>query len=281
VVSLAGKRLVSDYLQHTYTISERRSCRIIGINRSTKRNKPIANQDQELRAEIHRLSEHYPRFGYRKIYDKLKESGWCVGRERVRLIRKQEGLQVIKKQKKKRLLGKSTTELSKAKYPNHVWSYDLVSDQTACGRRLRCLTVIDEYTRYGLSIYTGRSITSGHIKRILSGLFEQWGPPDCIKSDNGPEFIAKQIQDWLPKVGVKTYYIDPGSPWQNGHNESFNGIFRDGCLDRWLFYSVQEARRVIDAWLDEYNTERPHGALAGVTPASYVKELKEISSKAA
>ncbi len=194
MVSLAGQRIVSDYLQQTYTISERRSCRIIGINRSTKRNKPIANQDQEFRAEIHRLSERYPRFGYRKIYDKLKESGWCVGRERVRLIRKQEGLQVIKKQKKKRLLGKSTTELSKAKYPNHVWSYDLVSDQTACGRRLRCLTVIDEYTRYGLSIYTGRSITSGHIKRILSGLFEQWGPPDCIKSDNGPEFIAKKTR---------------------------------------------------------------------------------------
>jgi len=281
VVSLAGKRIVSDYLQLTYKISERRSCRIIEINRATKRNKPTANKDQELREEIHRLSLRYPRFGYRKIYDKLKEFGWRVGRERVRLIRKQEGLQVIKKQKKKRLLGKSTTKLSKAKYPNHVWSYDLVSDQTACGRRIRCLTVIDEYTRYGLAIYTSRSITSGHIKRVLSELFDKWGPPACIKSDNGPEFIAKKIQDWLPKVGVKTSYIDPGSPWQNGHNESFNGVFRDGCLDRWLFYSVQESRRVINAWLDEYNTERPHGALAGVTPASYVKKLKGKRRKAA
>ena len=103
----------------------------------------------------------------------------------------------------------------------------------------------------------------------------------CIKSDNGPEFVAKEIQGWLKKAKVKTRYIDPGSPWQNGHNESFNAVFRDGCLDRWLFYSVQEARRVINAWLDEYNIERPHGALAGVTPASYAKKLKEKRKKAA
>ncbi len=280
MVSLASLRAVSEYLQSTYRISERHSCRIISLNRSTKRNKPQAERDQELRAEIHRLSNRYPRFGYRKIYDKLKESDWQVGRERVRLIRKQEGLQVVRKQKKKRLLGTSTTGLSKAIYAHHVWSYDLVSDQTACGRRIKCLTVIDEYTRYGLSIYTGRSITSGHVKRVLSELFEKWGPPTCIKSDNGPEFIAKKIQDWLGNAGVKTRYIDPGSPWQNGHNESFNAVFRDGCLDRWLFYSVQEARRVIGSWLDEYNTERPHGSLAGVPPASYMKQLTNKERKA-
>ena len=251
------------------------------LNRGTKRNLPRSNKDQELRAEIYRLSYQYPRFGYRKIYHKLKDLGWQVGRERVRVIRKQEGLQVIKKAKKKRLLGKSTSELSKAAYANHVWSYDLVSDQTACGRRFRCLTVIDEYTRYGLEIYTNRSITSGHVKRVLMELFDRWGPPECIKSDNGPEFIAKSIQEWLESAGVKTRYIDPGSPWQNGHNESFNAVFRDGCLDRWLFYSVQEARREIGSWLAEYNTERPHGALAGVPPARYVEELNEKSRKAA
>ena len=202
MVSLASQRIVSDYLRATFQASERRSCRIISLNRATKRNKPKANRDQELREEIHRLSFHYPRFGYRKIYHKLKDSAWRVGRERVRLIRKQEGLQVIKKQKKKRLLGKSTTKLSKANYANHVWSYDLVSDQTACGRRIRCLTVIDEYTRYGLTIYTSRSITSGHVKRVLQDLFEKWGPPTCIKSDNGPEFVAKEIQGWLKKAKV-------------------------------------------------------------------------------
>jgi len=280
-VSLAEQRLVSKYLQSAYAISERRSCRIINLNRATKRNAPKRNRDTELRQEIRRLSERYPRFGYRKIFDKLKEYKWAVGKERVRLIRKQEGLQVVKKQKKRRLLGKSTVQLGKAKYPNHVWSYDIVSDQTACGKRFRCLTVIDEYTRYGLTIDAGRSITSGHIKRILQELFVKWGTPTCIKSDNGPEFIAKDIQCWLSKEGIKTRYIDPGSPWQNGHNESFNGVFRDGCLDRWLFYSVQEARRVIGAWLEEYNTERPHGALAGISPARYLEKFKEKERKAA
>lgn len=281
MVSLASQRNVSDYLQSTYKISERRSCRIIHLNRSTKRNTPKVNREQKLRKEIHTLSARYPRFGYRKIYDKLKENKWKVGRERVRLIRKQEGLQVIKKQKKKRLLGKSTTGLSRAKYPNHVWSYDLVSDQTACGKRIRCLTIIDEFTRYGLAIYTSRSITSGHVKRVLKELFERWGPPQCIKSDNGPEFIAKNIQEWLKKVGVKTRYIDPGCPWQNGYNESFNSVFRDGCLDRWLFYSVEEARRVISSWLDEYNIERPHGALSGMCPSKYMMSFEDKKKKAA
>ncbi len=281
MVSLTSLRSVSEYLQVTFNISERRSCRVINLNRATKRHKRRNNKDNELTREIHFLSDKYPRFGYRKIYNKLKETGWKVGRERVRLIRRQEGLQVIRKQKKKRLLGKSTAQLSKAKYPNHVWSYDIVSDQTACGKRFRCLTVIDEYTRYGLAIHAGRSITSGYIKRVLQELFARWGLPTCVKSDNGPEFIAKEIQRWLQKEGVKTRYIDPGSPWQNGHNESFNGVFRDGCLDRWLFYSVQEARRIIRSWLEEYNTERPHGALAGVPPARYVEQLRDKQRKAA
>jgi len=231
-VSLASLRSVSEYLQDTYNISERRSCRIMNLNRATKRNKPRRTKDIKLRREICLLSEKYPRYGYRKIFDKLKEAGWCVGRDRVRLIRKQEGLQVVKKQKKKRLLGRSTTQLSKAEYPNHVWSYDIVSDQTACGKRLRCLTVIDEYTRYGLAIHVGRSITANDIKRVLQELFFKHGVPGCLKSDNGPEFVSKKIQSWLKKSDVKTRYIDPGSPWQNGHNESFNGIFRDGCLNR-------------------------------------------------
>ncbi len=233
--------------------------RVLGLNRSSKRFTPNKNRERDLRAEIHKLSTKYPRFGYRKIYEILQDNGWQVGREKVRLIRKQEGLQVITKKKKKQLLGKSTTQLSKAEYPNHVWSYDLVSDQTACGRRLKCLAVIDEYTRHGLAIHVGRSITSRQVKRVLQALFAQWGIPTCVKSDNGPEFIAKEIQQWLKETGVRTKYIDPGSPWQNGHNESFNGVFRDGCLDRWYFYSAQEATSVIKAWLDETIQNDPMG----------------------
>jgi putative transposase len=281
VVSLAEKRRAALYLQKNYQVSERRSCRVLRLNRMTKRRSWPRKEEVLLRQGIHHLSEKYPRFGYRKIFDKLKEAGIAVGRERVRLIRKQEGLQVIKKQKKRRLLGKSTAQLGKAEYPHHVWSYDLVADQTADGRRLKCLTVVDEYTRYGLKIYSARSITSGHVKKVLQRLFTQWGAPTCIKSDNGPEFVARKIQDWLKQTGVKTKYIDPGSPWQNGHNESFNAVFRDGCLDRWLFYSVQEAKRVIDRWLDEYNNERPHGALDGKTPATFMDMCLEKKRNAA
>ena len=281
MVSLASKRHLSDVLQERYRVSERRTCQVLELSRATKRSPPHSNRDKDLRADVHRLSLRFPRFGYRKISAKLKEEGWHVGKERVRLIRKQEGLQVIKKKRKKRLLGKSTTKLSKAEYPNHVWSYDLVADQTACGRRFRCLTVIDEYTRYGLAIHVGRSVTSSQVKKVLQELFAKWGAPACIKSDNGPEFIAKDIQRWLGKSGIKTCYIDPGSPWQNGHNESFNGVLRDGCLDRWYFYSVREASHVISAWLDEYNTERPHGALAGVPPARYVEQCREKKRLAA
>jgi len=281
VVSLSGRRRVAEYLQEVFAVSERRACQLIDLNRTTKRCPPKKQRGYRLLERIHQLSEKYQRYGYRKIYDKLKEEGWPVGRERVRLLRKQEGLQVIKKQKKKRLLGKSTTQLSKAEYPHHVWSYDLVSDQTACGRRFRSLTIVDEFTRYGLEIYSGRSITSGHVKRVLQRLFAQWGPPACIKSDNGPEFVAKQIQKWLKESGVGTRYIDPGMPWQNGHNESFNAVFRDGCLDRWLFYSVQEAKRVISSWLEEYNTERPHGSLGGKCPATFMAGCRDKQRNAA
>lgn len=281
MVSLAEKRRAAVYLQKSYKVSERRSCRVLRLNRMTKRRFGPRQEAIILVQRIHQLSERYPRFGYRKIFDKLKEEGIAVGRERVRLIRKQEGLQVIKKQKKRRLMGKSTIQLSKAEYPHHVWSYDLVADQTVDGRRLKCLTIIDEYTRYALEIYSARSITAGHVKKVLQRLFAQWGAPTCIKSDNGPEFVAKKIQDWLKQTGVKTKYIDPGSPWQNGHNESFNSVLRDGCLDRWVFYSVQEAKKEIERWLDEYNNERPHGSLDRKTPATYMNLCLEKRRNAA
>jgi len=143
---------LAEHLQKTYSISERRTCRILSLNRQTKRHPAVRQKDIELRQRIHQLSEKYPRFGYRKIFDVLKSEGFSVSRERVRLIRKQEGLQVIKKQKKKRLLGRSTGKLHRAEYVHHLWSYDLVSDQTVDGRRIKCLTIIDEYTRYCLSI---------------------------------------------------------------------------------------------------------------------------------
>lgn len=269
MVSLAERRQKVDYLIGTYGVSERRACQVIQIARGTHRSRSRQAKRQQLTQEIVNLSYQYDRMGYRKLYTLLVESGWQVSRETVRLIRKREGLQVRKKQKKRRLLGRSTTDLLKAQYPNHVWSYDFMYDQTEDGRTLKYLTVVDEYTREGLMIEVRRSLTSGDVIRCLSFLFDVYGTPTCIKSDNGPEFIAKCVQDWLSKQHVKVHYVAPGSPWQNGHNESFNGVFRDGCLNKWSFYSISEARRVIEQWLQEYNEVRPHGAINMMTPRAY------------
>lgn len=280
-MSLAEKRRAAQHLQEIFQVSERRACRVVDLNRSTMRNRSIKKEAQALITRICELSEKYPRFGYRKIFYKLKEEGWHVGRERVRLMRRVQGLQVIRKQKRRRLLGNSPGDLGKANYPHHIWSYDFVMDQTVEGRRLKCLTVVDEFTRYGLAIFVSRSITAGHVRSVLTDLFSQWGPPAYIKSDNGPEFIGKDIREWLKQTGVKTHYIEPGSPWQNGHNESFNAMFRDGCLDRWLFYSVQEARKVTESWVAEYNQERPHGSLGGQTPQVFMHKHQASREAAA
>ncbi len=271
-MSLAERRRVANYLQAAYGVSERRSCKVVSINRGTKRRQSGNDKKAALIKRIHELSYEHDRYGYRKIYDLMKADGWAVSRETVRIIRKRDGLQVAQKQRKRRPLAQSTKKCHMAEYPNHVWSYDLVHDTTADGRTLKCLTIIDEYTREGLEIYSARSITSGDIIRVLEGLFMRHGSPACLRSDNGPELVAKKLRQWLKDKGVGTHYIDPGSPWQNAYNESFNGIFRDGCLDRWIFTSVRKAKAVIVQWLDEYNTVRPHGSLRGKTPAVYAEQ---------
>lgn len=221
------------------------------------------------------LSEKYRYWGYRKIFELLRGEGTRIGRERVRVIRRREGLQVVRKRRKRKVFGTTTQWVHKACYPNHVWSYDFVFDQTEDGRKLKCLTVVDEFTREGLEIRIGRSLTAGDVVRILEELFAIHGRPDCIRSDNGPELVAAAVQNWLQENRVKTHYIEPGSPWQNAYNESFNSIFRTTCLDRWLFSSLTEARVVVDQWLEEYNTVRPHGSLGGMTPQAFLHNWKQ------
>jgi len=158
---------------------------------------------------------------------------------------------------------------------------DTLQLRSSDGRTLKHLTVVDEFTHEGLMIEVQRSLTSSHVIQCLDFLFEVYGTPTCIKSDNGPEFVARRVQTWLKEKQIEVHYIDPGSPWQNGHCESFNGVFRDGCLNRWEFYSVAEARRVTEHWLDEYNTVRPHGAINMMTPrafaAIYRQDVKQVA----
>jgi|TARA_Y100000310_G_C20685443_1_gene818669 putative transposase len=278
VVTLAEKQQSANYLQDVYSVSERRACQVLSIHRNTKRayeHKEYANEMEEV---IIRLSEQEPRWGYRKVYDRMKLDGYRVGRESVRLVRKREGLQVRRKQHKKHYPGPSSM-LAQASRPNHVWTYDFVMDQTMDSRRLKFLTVADEFTRQGLAIECARSITAKDVIRILSLLFAIHGRPAYLRSDNGPEFIASELQQWLLKESVATHYIEPGSPWQNGYGESFNAIVRDDCLNRWAFYSVKEANLVAAHWLHKYNDYRPHGSLSGLTPNLFVEQWSELNAK--
>ena len=260
------------YLRNGYGISERRACRAMRMNRSSYRYAGKAEPMDERYQRAVDLSHQYTYWGYRKIFNLMKAEGIAISRERVRLIRRREGLQVVRKRRKRKVLGTTTQWVHRACYPNHVWGYDFVYDQSEDGRQLKCLTVVDEFTRQGLEIQVGRSLTAGDVIRVLESLVQTHGRPGCIRSDNGPELVSASVQAWLKAKHVDTHYIDPGSPWQNAYNESFNSIFRTTCLDRWLFSSLTEARVVINQWLEEYNTVRPHGALNGMNPDQFLSQ---------
>jgi transposase InsO family protein len=281
MVSLAEQRRGAEHLEAAHDVSERRACQVIEIARSSKRRPSGRIEEAKLVGRVHELTQQYPRFGYRKIFALMRTEGFALGRERLRLIRKREGLQVPRKPCKRRRRGNSTADVDRALYPNHVWSYDFVLDQTIDGRRLRFLTVIDEFTREAIWIECARYLNSHDVVRVLDQLVETRGYPAIIKSDNGAEFASKRIEEWIETRPTDTYFIEPGSPWQNGHNESFNGVLRDGCLNRWDFVSVREARSVVEAWRQEYNEERPHGALNQMTPAAYAAGLAQHHGEAA
>ncbi len=278
MVSLPERRRAVTYLRNEHAVSERRACQVVSIYRSSYRHAGKRLAVDSTHAEIVRLSDRYPYWGYRKIYDLMDRDTYPVGRERVRLIRRGEGLQVVGKPKKRRVLGRSTQWVHRAGHPHHVWSYDFVHDKTIDGRSLKCLTVVDEFTREGLAVKVNRSMTAIDVVRVLAELMVHHGKPKCLRSDNGPEFIARTVQDWLAAQSVGTHYIDPGSPWQNAYCESFNSIFRTTCLDRWAFESVGEARVVVGQWLEEYNTIRPHGSLNGRAPAQFIEDWAESES---
>jgi len=217
------------------------------------------------------LSHEYPYWGYRKIYDVMKADGMRISRERVRLIGRREELQVVRKRRKRKLLGTTTWWVNRARFPNYVWSYDSVFDRTENARQLKCLTVVDEFTRQSFEITVGRSLTASDVIRILDKLFIEHARPACLRSDNGPEMVSSAVQKWLKTKYVDTHCIDPGCPWQNAYCESFNSIFHTTCLDRCLFCSMTEARVVINQWLEEYNTIRPHGSLGGMNPEPFLQ----------
>ena len=251
-------------------MSERRVCLVLGQHRSTQRRIPRGRDDeQQLTEDIVALARRYGRYGYRKIAELLRsQMGWVVNDKRVERIWRQEGLKVPAKQPKKgRLwLADGSCIRLRAERPNHVWSYDFVEDRTHDGRKYRMLNVIDEFTHEALAIRIDRKLNSTDVIDVLSDLFILRGVPEHIRSDNGPEFIAKAVREWIVAVGAKTAFIEPGSPWENGYCESFNSKLRDELLDGEIFYSLAEAKIIIEAWRRYYNTERPHSSLGYKPP---------------
>ena len=251
-------------------VSERRACRVLQQARSTQRYRPTQRDDEEaLTRSIVPLAGKYGRYGYRRITALLQRAGWGVNHKRVERIWRREGLKVPQKQPKRgRLwLADGSCVRLRPSYRNHVWAYDFVQARTHDGRALRLLTVIDEYTRECLAIQVARQIRSEDVLDLLTGLFALRGTPEHLRSDNGPEFCAKVVREWLSNLGVNTLFIEPGSPWENGYNESFNGKLRDELLNREIFYTLEEARVLIEQWRQHYNTVRPHSSLGYRPPA--------------
>jgi transposase InsO family protein len=265
-------------------VSERRVCRVLGQHRSTQRRIPTGREDEErLTADIVELARQYGRYGYRKIAELLRTTaGWIVNDKRVERIWRREGLKVPAKQPKRgRLwLNDGSCVRLPAERRNHVWSYDFVEDRTHDGRKYRMLNIVDEFTHECLAIRINRKLNSVDVIDTLSDLFILRGVPEHIRSDNGPEFVAKAVQEWIAAVGAKTAYITPGSPWENGFIESFNARLRDELLDGEIFYSLKEAKIVIESWRRHYNTLRPHGSLGYKAPAPEVF-VPALSARAA
>jgi len=253
-------------------LSERRACDVLQQPRMTQRYKPKQpDKNKPLIAAMKRFAGKYPRYGYRFITAKLRQEGWQVNHKRVQRLWRKEGLQVPYRHKIKKSPGSSANAcfVKKAEFINHVWTYDFIEDATEDGRKLKCLTVLDEYTRESPVIEIERSITAKYVIDVLEYLFMVRGVPRFIRSDNGSEFIAQAIKQWLKDKGVETLYIEPGSPWENGYIESFHARLRDELLDRELFYSVKEAGVLAENWRQEYNHHRPHSSLNYMTPASF------------
>ena len=248
------------------------ACRALGLCRSSfYRSRLVSVESRRIRKEVLELSEKHPRYGYRRITALLRRQGFEVNPKRVQRLRRGEGLQVRKRQRRMRRVGAGTAERQRALRPKQVWSWDFVEDQTEKGSRFRILTLLDEFTRQCLAIHAAWSIRALDAITVIEAAIARYGVPEHLRSDNGPEFIAYALQDWVQARQIKTLYIKPGSPWENGHIESFHDKLRDECLNRELFGSLAEARVILESWRVEYNQARPHSSLGYQTPEEFAQ----------
>jgi putative transposase len=249
--------------------SERCACELIGIARSGLGYRSArAERDRPTLEAMKRLAGQYPRYGYRRIRVFLRREGHGMSRHRAHRLWRLAGLQLPRRRPRRRAAASRPRPVP-AFGPNHVWAYDFVFDASASGQQIKCLTVIDEFTRECLAIDAAGSIRSSRVIEVLTHLISQHGAPRFLRSDNGPEFVSHAILEWLGKARIDTALNDPGKPWQNGADESFNGKFRDECLSLEWFRSREEARVVIEVWRRHYNHVRPHSSLKDLTPIEF------------
>ena len=274
VMSPARRRALAQEAVKEGRCSARSACRILKLSRRAYRyrsKEPCAKEKQMMR-RLNELSEKYPRYGYKRITALLWREGWKIGKRRVQKLRRAAGLRVPPTKRKLIRRGFSTGLPTKAEHRGHVWTWDFIADGTRRGGALRMLTILDEYTRECHVLRADRALKSADVLEWLQKAISKHGAPEYIRSDNGSEFIAKIIQNWLQENQIKTIYIEPASPWQNGFVESFHGRFRDECLNREQFWTLTEARVVIEDFRREYNEFRPHSKLGNQSPAMFAEK---------
>lgn len=274
MVSACARRLQVDFA-HARGISFRRACGLLQVARSARRYvSRLQAKDAPALSCMRELSSQYPRFGYRRIQIFLSRAGYLMSSDRAYRLWRLAGLQVPRKRPRRRIASGRPRPLAPTG-AGQMWAYDFVFDACANGQQLKCLTVIDEFTRECLAIDVAGSIRSKQVIEVLAQLVSVHGAPSHLRSDNGPEFVSRAILKWLHDAHISTAAIDPGSPWQNGTNESFNGKFRDECLSMEWFRNRVDAKIMIESWRQHYNEVRPHSSLGNLTPLEFKQQLAQ------
>jgi putative transposase len=272
MVSPQAKREAVSALMSERGFGVTRACGLVRMSRSLYRYRSVRPPCSALRERIAEIAADKRRYGYRRVYLRLRREGWGVNRKRVYRLYRDAGL-AVRRRKRKRIGAVERKPLPKPQLANQSWSMDFVSDGLADGRRLRCLNIVDDCTRECVAIEVDTSITGARVKAVLHRLAETRGLPKSITVDNGPEFAGQLLDSWAYEANVQLSFIRPGKPNENAYIESFNGKFRDECLNEHWFVTMAQARRVIEAWRIEYNTERMHSALGNLTPEEYARRL--------
>jgi len=273
MVTPSRRRQAVIVLEDVFGVSQRRACEVVGQHRSTQRHqsKPPPEDDEPIRAELRAFAKARPRWGWRRAANHLRRTGFTVNNKRVRRLWREEGLRVPQRKRKKRITGIGThVGTMCAIRPDAIWALDFMFDRTIDGRQVKILNVIDEFTREALACEVDHSFTADDVVTVLDQIVAERGcAPAFIRMDNGPELTAIAVADWCAETGTGSVFIDPGSPWQNGWVESFNGRMRDELLNLWHFDSLLEAQVIIENWRTDYNTNRPHSAHGGLTPTEF------------